>query len=345
VAHLSHIAEKIIQAVSEPLDLNGHSAMVTASVGIAMYPDDGEDAISLLKAADTAMYASKQAGRNTYRFHDAGMAQAARQRLRLEQGLRRALEDGHLEIWYQPQIDLGSGMVIGAEALVRWRDPQRGLISPAEFVPVAEDTGLILPLGEWVLLQACIQAHAWMQSGLFMGTISVNVAGPQIERGDFVTTVRHALDSTGIDPHQLELEITESFLLRNADQALGVVEKLSSFGISVAIDDFGTGYSSLSYLKYLSAHKLKIDQRFVRDLPDDKDDAAIARAIVALGLSLGFKVVAEGVETSAQQEFLKREGCHQGQGYLYSKPLPAEEFELWLSRQPRPKASKLSLLS
>ncbi|MBK6743816.1 MAG: EAL domain-containing protein [Hydrogenophilales bacterium] len=341
-SHLSHIAEKIIQSVSEPVDLYGHSALVTASVGIAMYPDDGDDAISLLKAADTAMYAGKQGGRNTFRFHDSGMAEAARLRLRLEQGLRRALEDGQLELWYQPQIDFKTGLLIGAEALVRWRDPQRGLISPVEFVPVAEETGLILPLGEWVLLEACMQAHAWTQDGLFMGSISVNVSGPQIERGDFVGTVRQALDSTGIDPNLLELEITESFLLRNAEQAMAVVEQLSDLGIRVAIDDFGTGYSSLSYLKYLNADKLKIDQRFVRDLPDDKDDAAIARAIIALGLSLGFQVVAEGVETEAQEAFLKGEGCHQGQGYLYARPMPADDFERWM-RERRIASGKIAV--
>jgi diguanylate cyclase (GGDEF)-like protein/PAS domain S-box-containing protein len=345
VTHLSHIAEKIIQVVSEPLDLHGHSAMVTASVGIAMYPEDGEDATSLLKAADTAMYAGKQAGRNTYRFHDTDMAKAARQRLTLELGLRRALEDNYLEVWYQPQIDLEDGAVIGAEALVRWRDPERGLISPADFVPVAEETGLILPLGEWVLRESCRQAQKWANSDIFMGTVSVNVSGPQIERGDFVATVRKALHDTRIDPKRLELEITESFLLRNAEQAMGIVETLSGLGIGVAIDDFGTGYSSLSYLKYLKAHKLKIDQRFVRDLPDDKDDAAIARAIIAMGLSLGFKVIAEGVETDAQQDFLKSEGCQQGQGYLYAKPLRAPDFEKWLAEHPRPRRNRLSLLT
>jgi EAL domain-containing protein (putative c-di-GMP-specific phosphodiesterase class I) len=184
-----------------------------------------------------------------------------------------------------------------------------------------------------VLLQACMQAHSWMQDGLFFGSISVNVAGPQIERGDFVGTVRQALDSTGIDPAMVELEITETFLLRNAEQAMAIVAQLSELGLSIAIDDFGTGYSSLSYLKYLKAHKLKIDQRFVRDLPDDKDDAAIARAIIALGLSLGFRVVAEGVETEAQEAFLKAEGCHQGQGFLYASPMSALDFERWLRKR------------
>ena len=333
--NLGHIADKIIRAVSEPMDLHGHSAMVTASLGIAQYPDDGLDATSLLKAADTAMYAAKQAGRNTYRFHDGAMAKAAHQRLQLEQGLRNALELGHLELWYQPQVDMRSGQVMGAEALLRWRDPDKGLITPSEFIPVAEETGLILPIGEWVLLQACSQAQVWLQAGLIMGTISVNVAGPQIERGNFVNTVKLALEATGFDPKHLELEITESFLLRNAEQAMSVVKTLAELGVSVAIDDFGTGYSSLSYLKYLRAQKLKIDQTFVRDLPDDKDDAAISRAIIALGQSLGFKLIAEGVETQAQRDFLNGEGCHEAQGFLYAMPMPGHEFEAWLRQASR----------
>lgn len=327
---LGHIAEKIIQSIAEPADLDGRSALVTASIGIAQYPDDGLDATSLVKAADIAMYAGKQGGRNTYRFHDAGMAETASNRLRMEQGLRLALEEGHLDVWYQPRVDFISGEVVGVEALLRWHEPDGGMVPPSEFIPVAEETGLILPMGEWVLLQACMQARAWSEMGLFRGAMSVNVAGPQIERGDFVSTVKQALDSTGMDPARLELEITETFLLRNADQAMSVVERLSGLGIGVAIDDFGTGYSSLSYLKYLKADRLKIDRRFVRDLPDDKDDAAIARAVIALGLSLGFQVVAEGVESEAQEDFLRAGGCHQGQGYLYAAPMPADDFERWL---------------
>lgn len=336
---LGHIAEKIIQGVAEPVDLDGHSALVTASIGIALYPDDGEDATGLLKAADTAMYAGKQGGRNTYRFHDGGMAEAASKRLRLEHGLRQALESGQLDIWYQPRIDFVSGDVVAVEALLRWLDPQVGIVPPAEFIPVAEETGLILPMGEWVLLQACMQARAWAGSGLFHGVMSVNVSGTQIERGDFVSTVRQALDNTGIDPAMLELEITESFLMRNAEQAMAVVGKLSDLGIGVAIDDFGTGFSSLSYLKYLRADRLKIDRRFIRDLPDDKDDAAIVRAVMALGLSLGFQVVAEGVEAVAQEAFLSAGGCHQGQGFLYAPPLPVDEFERWLRQRRCPAAA------
>ncbi len=324
------IAEKIIQAVAEPVDLNGHRALVTASVGIALYPDDGNDTTSLLQAADMAMYASKQAGRNTSRFHHADMTRAARQRLVIEHGLRRALDNQELEVWFQPQFALASGALVGAEALVRWRSPERGLVPPNEFIPIAEETGLILPLGEWVLRQSCRHAVEWRARGLEAGSVSVNVAGPQIERGDFFSVVKTVLEETGWPAERLELEITESFLLRNAEQAMTVVDKLFQLGVKVAIDDFGTGYSSLSYLKYLRVHKLKIDQSFVRDLPEDRDDGAITRAVISLGHNLGFSVIAEGVETDAQREFLKREGCDQAQGYFYSRPLPAAEFENFL---------------
>ncbi len=324
------IAEKIIQAVAEPLELNGHGARVTASVGIAIFPDDGRDTTSLLQAADMAMYASKQAGRNTSRFHHPEMTRAAQQRLVIEHGLRRALARDELEVWFQPQFRLDTGGLIGAEALVRWRSPERGLVPPNDFIPLAEETGLILPLGEWVLRQACRHAADWRSRGLEAGSISVNVAGPQVERGDFFAIVESALRDTGWPATRLELEITESFLLRNAEQAMAVVEQLSGLGVKVAIDDFGTGYSSLSYLKFLRVHKLKLDQSFVRDLPQDHDDAAITRAVIALGHNLGFEVIAEGVESPAQRDFLRQEGCDQSQGYFYSRPLPAAEFEAWL---------------
>jgi len=277
-----------------------------------------------------AMYASKQAGRNTSRFHHTDMTRAAQRRLRIEHGLRRALDQDELEVWFQPQFSLTSGMLIGSEALMRWRSPERGLVSPNEFIAIAEETGLILLLGEWVLRQSCRHAVEWRERGLEAGSISVNVAGPQIERGGFFNIVESVLRETGWQAERLELEITESFLLRNAEQAMDVVNKLSGLGVKVAIDDFGTGYSSLSYLKYLRVNKLKLDQSFVRDLPDNRDDAAITRAIIALGHSLDFSVIAEGVENESQREFLKQEGCDQAQGYLYSQPLPAAEFESFL---------------
>ena len=327
---LSLIAEKIIEAVAMPVELDGHTALVTASIGIAMYPDDGDNPTALLKAADMAMYASKQAGRNTVHFHHADMTRAANQRLLLEHGLRLAIERAELEVWYQPQYEVQTGQLIGAEALVRWRDPEKGLIPPNDFIPLAEETGLVLPIGEWVLRQTCTDAMRWLKAGLECGRLWVNVAGPQIERGDFYATVKRVLAYTGLEASRLGLEITESFLLRNADEAMEVVAKLHAAGINVAIDDFGTGYSSLAYLKHLRADKLKVDQQFVRDLPGDKDDAAITRAVIALGKSLGFRIVAEGVETEEQLEFLRNEGCEEAQGYFFSKPLPAAQFEALL---------------
>ena len=324
------IAEKIIQAVAEPVDLNGHSALVTGSIGIALYPDDGVDTTALLQAADMAMYASKQAGRNTSRFHHVDMTRAAQHRLQIEHGLRRALEQDELEVWFQPQFALASGALVGAEALVRWRSAERGLVPPGEFIPIAEETGLILALGRQVLRQSCRHAVAWRTRGLEVGSISVNVAGPQIERGDFFAIVQTVLAETGWPAERLELEITESFLLRNAEQAMALVNKLSSLGVKVAIDDFGTGYSSLSYLKYLRVNKLKLDQSFVRELPDNSDDAAITRAVISLGHNLGFSVIAEGVENERQRDFLTLEGCDEAQGYYYSRPLPAAELEAFV---------------
>ncbi|NTV95093.1 MAG: EAL domain-containing protein [Thiobacillus sp.] len=333
--HLSHLAEKIIAAVGRPVDLNGSKAQVTASIGIAIYPQDGEDATTLLKAADTAMYASKQSGKNTYRYHDDEMAKAAHQRMALEQGLRLAMEMGQLELSYQPQVDIRTGDVLGVEALVRWNHPELGAVQPSEFISVAEETGLIVPLGEWVLREACEQVQEWVRQELFMGTVSVNVAGRQIERSDYYGTVKRVLEETGINPKRLVLEIKESILLRNAKQALAELGHLRTLGVSIVIDDFGVGYSSLAYLKYLSAQGIKIDQRFVLGLPGDKNDAAITRAIIAMARSLDFALTAEGVETEAQKDFLEKEGCTQAQGFLYSKPIPAEAFGNWLQGRRR----------
>lgn len=328
---MSDLAEQIIALLADPVELDGHSARISASLGIALYPQDGDDAMTLVRAADTAMYQSKQGGRNTYRFHRDDMAQAVRRRLELDHGMRRALAQGEFELWYQPQIELGSGRVIGLEALLRWRDPELGLISPLDFIPLAEENGLIVPLGEWVLRAACRQARDWQLAGLDFGRMAVNVAASQIEHGDFPALVQQVLLDSELSPHALELEITESLLLNNADDALRVVAELRSMGIAMAIDDFGTGYSSLAYLKHLKIDKLKIDRTFVTDLPSDAGNVAITRAIVALGHSLGFSVIAEGVETEANSAFLLSEGCGQGQGYLFSKPLPAASCAEWLT--------------
>jgi len=330
---IGSIAGKLIAAVSEPYDLNGSLARVTTSVGIALFPADGDDAVELMRAADTALYAAKREGRNTFRFHDSAMAAAVMARLRTEQGLQQALAQGELELWYQPQVELASGRVTGVEALVRWRRPGHGIVAPDDFLPVAHETRLILPLGEWVLREGCRQARAWLDAGLDIGRISINVDGRQFDHGDLVAMVESVLAETRLPAGALELEITENFLLDNAEAAMDTVAALHELGIGVAIDDFGTGYSSLSYLKYLRVDRLKIDRGFVRDLPDDADDAAITRSILGLARSLGFAVVAEGVETPAQEAFLRSEGCDDAQGYHYTEPLPAAELLAWLRQR------------
>ncbi|MBI4985918.1 MAG: EAL domain-containing protein [Rhodocyclales bacterium] len=331
----AEVARKLLLSLAEPVDVGGHSALVTVSIGIALYPEDGGDSIALLKAADTAMYQSKQTGRNTFHFHHSDMTLAVRRRLDMEEGLRRALEGDELEVWYQPQVDLASGAVIGAEALLRWRDPRAGLILPNEFIPLAEETGLIIAIGDWVLNAAAAAARRWREQFGWHWKVSINIAGPQIERGDFHFSVLRALGGNALPAEALELEITETFIMHNADNALEVVRQLRALGIKTAIDDFGTGYSSLAYLKHLPIDRLKIDRGFVKDLPGDRDDAAIVAAVIALGASLGYTVIAEGVETEAQRDFLRRAGCDQGQGYLFSPPLPMAEFEAWVRERER----------
>ena len=323
------VAAKVIASIAEPYQLGFHTARVTTSIGISLFPADGGDEVELLRSADTALYAAKRSGRNTYRFHDAKMAEAVRVRVAIEQGLRRALSEGGFEVWYQPKINLRSRRVVGAEALVRWRDAQRGLVSPAEFIPIAEETGLIVPIGEWVLRQSCRQVMTWLDEGVDIGSVAVNLDGAQIERSNIIETVENVLAETGIPPSRLELEITESLLLENAERGMGTVAVLHEMGVGIAIDDFGTGYSSLSYLKFLRADRLKIDRSFVRGLPDDPDDVTIARAVISLAGNLGFAVIAEGVETEAQGKFLNEEGCHEVQGYYFARPMPAGEFADW----------------
>lgn len=331
VADAATVAEKIIAVIAEPIDLDGPTACVTSSIGIAVFPTDGMDATALLKAADTALYVGKREGRNTYRFYDQKMSTAVQRRHELEQGLRYAIERGELELWYQPQISLAKRCVAGAEALVRWRHPERGLIPPSEFLTVACDTGLIVPLGEWVLYTACRQAQAWLAAGIDIGRMAVNVDGQQIMRSEFVATVEAVLAATDLPPERLELEITENFLLENAENGMGTVARFSHMGVNIAIDDFGTGYSSLAYLKYLHADCLKIDKSFINGLPEDSDGSAIVQAVISLGRGLGFTLVAEGVETGEQLAYLRKVGCDLVQGYYFAKPMPANEFAAWLA--------------
>ncbi len=328
------VAKKLLDAVAQPVNLGNHQmALVATSIGIALYPDDGTTAAILLRNADAAMYESKGAGPGSYRFYRPEMTHVAQARFKLESALRLAMAQDELEVWYQPQVALATGEVVGAEALLRWRHPERGLILPTEFIPLAEETNLILPLGEWVLRHACKQAKAWRDRNLGFGKMSVNIAAAQIERGDLVRLVREILDETGLPGECLELEITEGSLLHSAENARKVTSAIREMGTLLAIDDFGTGYSSLSYLKQLPIDKLKIDQSFVRDLPGNSDDVAIARSVIALGHGLGLTVLAEAVETEAQRDFLLAEGCDEAQGFHYSCALPAVEFEAWMLAQ------------
>lgn len=326
------VAEKVLQVFTHPFDLDGHETYITGSVGISLFPDDGQDVTTLLKNADSALYQAKAQGRNMYHFYTQALTAAAYKRLALESSLRHAVTRGEFILHYQPQVDLSDGQVVGAEALVRWRHPERGLMLPMEFIPLCESTGLIVVLGEWVLRSACDQAKRWQNEGLPPLRIAVNVSSIQLARSQIADTVERVLKDTGLEPGYVELEITESLLMQQTKQTLASLDALKAMGVMLAIDDFGTGYSSLSYLKRLPLHRLKIDKSFVRDIPEDADDKAITRAVIALGDHLQLAVVAEGVETQAQMEFLRTNGCDEAQGYLYGKPLPAEEFAALICR-------------
>lgn len=327
---VSAIASRIISVLTPPFSCEGHQFVVTPSIGIAMYPQDGTTAEELLMNADSAMYRAKFAGRNNFQFFSETMRSKSLHRLDLENELRKALDNDQFELYFQPKADTESWALVGAEALLRWKHPDRGIIAPDEFIPVAEETGLIVPIGQWVLRQACKQIKTW--SGLPFGDIavSVNISSHQFRSDSLIDDVLGAALSAGIDPASLELEITESVLLQDVENTLVALNTLKGAGISLSVDDFGTGYSSLSYLKRFPIDTLKIDQSFVKDLHTDQDDAAICAAILAMAQQLGLNVVAEGVETKEQLEFLRHHGCHQIQGYLCSKPLSADQFAVLL---------------
>ncbi len=327
------VVKKLLQALQEPFDLDGTAALVTTSIGIAIAPTDGRTPEELVRNADAAMYGAKEGGRNGYRFYQSDMTLRVQERLTRERALRRALDAGEFEVWYQPKLELGSGRPDGAEALLRWSDPARGWVSPAEFIPLAERTGLIIPLGERMLDMVCRQLGRWRELGLSVGRVAVNVAVLEIERSDYVATLRQALARYGLPAEVLEVEVTESLIMDSPEHTRTTLCALRQLGVNLAVDDFGTGYSSLAYLKLLPINHLKIDQAFVSDLPHDSNDAAITRAIIAMGHSLGFRVTAEGIETVEQLEFLRQAGCDQGQGYLFGRPMPAAEFEAWLLPQ------------
>lgn len=323
--------QALLRCLQRPFDLNGNAALVTGSIGVARCPQHGEDADSLLRHADTAMYAAKEGGRNAWRPYQSEMTERLQQRLELERNLRRALECDEFELWHQPKVDLFSGRLEGVEALLRWRDPDHGLVSPGEFIPLAERTGLIIPLGERVLELACAQLAAWRAADCLPGPLAINVAALQIERSDYVASLATALARHELPASLLEVEITESLLMESQQQACAVLAQLQAMGVVTAVDDFGTGYSSLAYLRALPIDHLKIDRAFIKDLPGDDDAEAVARGIIDLGHALGFRITAEGIETQAQYEFLRNVGCDQGQGFLLGRPMPASVLERWLA--------------
>jgi diguanylate cyclase (GGDEF)-like protein/PAS domain S-box-containing protein len=319
-------AEKILLAMNAPHRIGQHDVHLTMSIGIVTYPDDGTDAETLVRNADFAMYHAKNSGRNNYQFFKPEMNVRAVERQALENGLRDAIERKEFVLHYQPKMNLETGAIIGVEALIRWHHPERGLVPPVQFIPIAEDCGFIVPIGQWVLREACQQARAWQDSGLRPMRIAVNVSAVELRASGFVAGVNDILTETGLDPRYLELELTESFLMQDSRSTVAVLQSLKSMGVQLALDDFGTGYSSLSYLKRFPIDTLKIDQSFVRDLTTDADDASIVTAVISMGKSLHMGVVAEGVETREQLAFLQEQSCPEGQGYYFSRPVVAEEF-------------------
>lgn len=319
-------AQKILRILGRPRQLSGHDVRVTASVGISVYPDDGSDAESLLRNADLALYHAKARGRNTHQFFERELNVRAVERRRVEAGLHRALDRREFELHYQPKVNLRTGTVVGAEALLRWRDPALGLIEPARFVPIAEDCGLITPIGRWVIAEACRQAQAWQEAGLRAMPVSVNVSAIEFRDADFLATITGILGDTGLDPRYLEIEITESVLMAHADATYAALHGLKQLGVRLAIDDFGTGWSSLSYLRRLPIDTLKVDKSFLEGVTVHTDLAPIVSAVIAMGRSLNHRVIAEGVETAAQLAFLRAEDCDEAQGYYFSRPVAAQSF-------------------
>jgi len=333
VEEVSRVAYKILDTLNPSFNFEGHELHVTASMGISLYPNDSEDAQTLLKNADTAMYRAKAQGRNNYQFYTSTMNAKALERLMMENSLRHAMERQEFVLYYQPQININTEQIVGMEVLVRWQHPELGLISPAKFIPLAEETGFIIPLDEWVLRTACAQNKAWQEAGFPPLRMSVNLSTRHFKRKDFVETVARVLKETGLDPKCLELELTESIVMENAEAAIGTLHKLKEMGIYLSLDDFGTGYSSLSYLRRFPIDTLKIDQAFVRNISTDPDDAAIAILIIAMAHSLKLKVIAEGVETEEQLEFLRANRCDEMQGYYFSWPLSKDAFTQLLQNQ------------
>lgn len=332
------VAGKVWQLFKEPFEIQGHNVFLGASIGISVYPNHGTTVDDLVRNADTAMYRAKEEGRNTFQYYSEELTERAFERVLLESNLHKALDRDELVLHYQPQLNLVTGDVCGLEALVRWQHPEMGLVSPAKFIPLAEDSGIIVPMGEWILHEACRQMKSWQDTGIVPRDtlISVNLSAKQFDHSDLIEMIAKAISETGLEFNTLELEITESTMMRSPDLSGHILQKLRGLGVKVAIDDFGTGYSSMSHLKLLPLTKLKIDQSFVSDIPQDMNDVAIAKAVIALASNLSLEVLAEGVETQEQQAFLTKEGCHSAQGYLFSRPLPARDLEVYMQNMNKP---------
>ena len=328
----SHRADEILATLSEiPFDLGECQFFTSGSIGIALFPQNGRDSETLLKHADMAMYEAKKSGRNTYRFFTEEIHSKVIERHHLEAGLRRAIRHEEFFLVYQPQVDLRTGKIIAVEALVRWQHPENGVIPPGMFIPVAEETGLIHTMGNWILRTACHQAMKWRHMGLPPMRMAVNLSAQQFRQPGLVERIEQILELSGLEPHFLELEITESVFMENLDNAIELLVDLKMRGVQISIDDFGTGYSSLSYLKNFPIDRIKIAQDFVRDIPGDKDDSAIVETIMVMADRLGLRVIAEGVETKEQMTFLCQLGCFEMQGYYFARPMPVEKVTLFLS--------------
>ena len=331
--HAVIVARRILESLAEPFRLEDQEVKITTSIGISIFPNDATDEETLLRNADLAMYHAKESGGNCYQFFDDAMNTAAERRTSIETGLRRAVDRGELLLHYQPQVDFVSGDIIGTEALIRWRHPERGLVSPADFIPLAEETNLILTLGEWVLRKGCAQAKAWQDAGYPALPVAINISGRHFWLGKIIESVDKAITAAGLDPHCLELEITERILIRATVEAIDTLKALKAKGLRITLDDFGSGYSSLGYLARFPIDAIKIDRAFVQDLGIDPNAATITTTVIGLARNLGIEVIAEGVETQEQAEFLRERGCRLMQGYLFARPGPPEAIERRLKIQ------------
>jgi diguanylate cyclase (GGDEF)-like protein len=330
---VGHLLDSIIKDLNKPYILDSHELYVTPSIGISVYPDDGLESDMLLKYSDAAMYKAKNNGRNNYQFYTEDMTERALERIVLETKLRQSLEKNEMNVYYQVQVDATDDSVIGMEALIRWRHPELGIVSPAKFLPLAQEIGYIIELDEWVMEEGIKQFKTWKENGLNPGILSLNLTPQRLEKESFIPDLKNILNKYEFDTSWLSFEVTESQVMKNQHMAIKTLKEIHDLGIMIAIDDFGTGYSSLSYLKELPIDKLKIDQSFVKDIPHDNDDVEITRTIISMAKGLGLSVIAEGVENEEQKEFLLKHGCNQIQGYLYHKPAIHNEVHEYLLKQ------------